>query len=159
MKTSTISKVKIVICQFIFFMQPYVATGHPIEDYENKTALIENDIPNNVEILNLPDTTEHYQTLNGTHFSVRCYVPYILSTEQAAIQICNIYPVTLEIISWPETEVINLTKGHVEIIENNGEIKHYSAGDIFILPQGFKGEWRQSEMISKIVVRHPLYWK
>ncbi|MEG4634600.1 cupin domain-containing protein [Microcoleus sp. AR_TQ3_B6] len=124
------------------------------------TILIEKKLPYGIKTIKAPDTDQrHYTTLAGTHFSYRCNIPYTLKTKEAAIKICEIDPVELKILSWPETEVINIIKGEVEIEEANGIKKTYVAGDMFVLPQGFKGVWRQSEMLIKVVVRHPLYWK
>lgn len=127
---------------------------------KNVTVSIEKKVPDHIVTIKAPDVDpKHYRTLEGTHFSYRCHVPYTLKTKQAAIEVCEIDPVTLKILSWPETEVINLIEGAVTVTEASGVSKSYVAGDIFVLPQGFKGVWHQSERLSKVVVRHPLYWK
>jgi hypothetical protein len=127
---------------------------------KNVTVPIDKTVPVHIVTTKAPDVdSKHYRTLEGTRFSYRCHVPYTLKTKQAAVEVCEIDPVTLEILSWPETEVINLIEGAVTVTEANGDSKNYAAGDIFVLPQGFKGVWRQSGRLSKVVVRHPLYWK
>lgn len=124
------------------------------------TVPISKSVPASVRTTQAPDTDEtHYRTLHGTHFSYRCHIPYTLPSKEAAVEVCEIDPVTLQIMSWPETEVIHLIKGEVSIIEPNGQSRNYTAGDIFVLPKGFKGEWRQSHKLQKVVVRQPLYWK
>lgn len=109
---------------------------------------------------NAPDEDSlHYKALGDTHFSYRCHVPYTLTTGQAAIEVCEIEPVKLEIRHWPETEVIQLVTGYVTITHADGSIQRYAAGETFVLPEGFKGVWDQPVKLSKIVVRHPLFWK
>ncbi|WKB50623.1 cupin domain-containing protein [Eleftheria terrae] len=125
-----------------------------------KTVPIAKRVPDHVKTTQAPDTDPaHYQVLAGTHFSYRCHVPYVLSTQQAAIEVCEIDPVKLQILHWPETEVIQIVSGRVSITEADGSTRHYAAGDLFVLPQGFKGIWEQAEPLSKVVVRHPLFWK
>ncbi|WP_428424288.1 cupin domain-containing protein [Methylibium sp.] len=124
------------------------------------TVSIGKTVPETVKTVKAPNMDPaHYRTLKNTQFSYRCYVPYVLKTGQAAVEVCEINPVKLQIINWPETEVIHLVSGHVTITHNDGSIHRYSAGDIFVLPEGFKGVWDQPEILSKVVVRHPLYWK
>lgn len=105
------------------------------------------------------DSKHYHRTLEGTHFSYRCHVPYTLKTKQTAVEVCEGDPVTLQILSWSETEVINLIEGAVTVTEADGASKSYVAGDIFVLLQSFKGVWRQTGRLSKVVARHPLYWK
>lgn len=120
---------------------------------------ISKSAPKQVATTNAPDTDlVHYQTLEGTHFSYRCHVPYVMKTKQAAVEVCEINPVKLQIINWPETEVIHLVSGSVSINLIDGSVHRYVAGDIFVLPEGFRGVWDQPEKLSKVVVRHPLFW-
>ncbi|MCE3602172.1 cupin domain-containing protein [Massilia sp. P8910] len=117
-------------------------------------------IPATIKTTHAPDADPgHYQVLDGTHFSYRCYVPYTLKTKEAAVEVCEIDPVKLQILGWPETEVIHLIRGKVTITGAGGEASSYSDGDIFVLPQGFQGMWQQSDKLLKVVVRHPLFWK
>jgi uncharacterized protein len=124
------------------------------------TVSIAKTVPETVKTVKAPNMDPaHYRTLKNTQFSYRCYVPYVLKTGLAAVEVCEINPVKLQIINWPETEVIHLVSGRVTITHNDGSMHQYSAGDIFVLPEGFKGVWDQPEVLSKVVVRHPLYWK
>lgn len=126
----------------------------------DKIVPIEKTVPVTVQTTKAPNIDpSHYRTLKGTQFSYRCHVPYILKTNQAAVEVCEINPVKLQIINWPETEVIHLVSGSVAITHDDGSIQKYSSGDIFVLPEGFKGIWDQPEVLLKVVVRHPLYWK
>ncbi|WP_253819829.1 cupin domain-containing protein [Variovorax paradoxus] len=125
-----------------------------------ETLHIARVVPSTVPTTKAPDEdSEHYRTLEGTHFEYRCYVPYMLPTKQAAVEVCEIEPVKLDIRKWPETEVIQLVTGRVAITHMDGSVHRYGAGDTFVLPQGFKGVWDQPGKLSKIVVRHPLFWK
>ncbi|MDM5181952.1 cupin domain-containing protein [Massilia sp. DJPM01] len=124
------------------------------------TVQIAKTIPANIKTTHAPDADPgHYQVLDGTHFSYRCYVPYTLKTKEAAVEVCEIDPVKLQILGWPETEVIHLIRGRVTVTGPGGETASYSDGDIFVLPQGFQGIWQQSDKLLKVVVRHPLFWK
>jgi hypothetical protein len=125
-----------------------------------KTLNVSKTIPEYAETTNSPDQVPpYYQTLNSTHFSYRCYVPYTLKSKLVAIEVCEINPVKLQIFNWPETEIISLVEGEVNIIEEDGSVANYSAGDVFVLPEGFKGIWNQKVKIKKITVRHPLVWQ
>lgn len=135
----------------------------PCSSYANQsstTVPISKTVPNNVKSTHAPDNDPpYYQTVDGTHFSYRCFDPYTLEKKQAAVEVCEMEPVKLKILYWPETEVIQLIRGQVTITESDGAVRQYSAGDIFVLPQGFKGIWNQPEKLSKVVVRQPLFWK
>jgi len=127
---------------------------------EPRTVPIARAVPATVPMTLAPDEdSAHYRTLAGTHFAYRCHVPYTLPSGQVAIEVCEIEPVKLEIRGWPETEVIQLVTGRVTLTQADGASRQYAAGDTFVLPEGFKGVWDQPEKLSKIVVRHPLFWK
>lgn len=124
------------------------------------TVPIDASVPDSVQTVHAPDSDPaHYRVVEGTHFSYRCHDPYTFSNRTAAVQVCEIDPVTLEIRYWPETEVIHLVRGEVTITEPDGRTSNHVAGDIFVLPVGFKGVWRQSGQSLKVVMRQPLYWK
>lgn len=124
------------------------------------TVPIAASVPESVQTVHAPDSDPaHYRVVEGTHFSYRCHHPYTFPDRTAAVQVCEIDPVTLEIRYWPETEVIHLVRGEVTITEPDGRTSNHVAGDIFVLPRGFKGVWRQSGQLLKVVVRQPLYWK
>ena len=99
-------------------------------------------------------------SLNGSkpNFSYKCFVPYTLKGKLAAVELCEIHPVKLHILNWPETEIVHMISGHVTVTEYDGTVTRYKAGDIFVLPEGFKGIWSQTENIRKLTVRHPLFW-
>ncbi|ADX47977.1 protein of unknown function DUF861 cupin_3 [Paracidovorax avenae ATCC 19860] len=122
-------------------------------------VLVSKSVPATARAVKASDRDPHYITRNGTHFTYRCHVPYTLPGQVAAIEVCEIEPVDLEILSWPETEVIHIIQGMVTVTGTDGLGKTYSAGDIIVLPQGFKGTWRQTRKLLKVAVRQPLYWK
>ncbi|WP_235491937.1 cupin domain-containing protein [Paracidovorax avenae] len=122
-------------------------------------VLVPKSVPATARTVKASDRDPHYITRNGTHFTYRCHVPYTLPGQVAAIEVCEIEPVDLEILSWPETEVIHIIQGMVTVTGTDGLGKTYSAGDIFVLPQGFKGTWSQTRKLLKVAVRQPLYWK
>ena len=137
-----------------------LATGaHAQPAAQGGTVPIEKAVPASVKTTQAPDSDPHYQVLDGTHFSYRCHVPYTLKTGEAAIEVCEIDPVKLQVRGWPETEVIHLIRGQVTVTEEGGASRSYQGGDIFVLPQGFKGIWEQRAPLLKVTVRHPLFWK
>lgn len=144
---------------FLFFCSEHsYSTEYPAS--LEKTLIIPQFIPQSVKIINAPDELlPYYQVLDKTHFSYRCFVPYTLKGKLAAVEVCEIFPVKLNILSWPETEIVHLISGKVSITEHDGTVIHYKSGDIFVLPEGFKGIWSQSGTVRKITVRHPLFWK
>jgi len=148
----------IFICTFIFFSGFSYSdeNGHNLE----KTLVLPQFIPQNINVINAPDEVlPYYQALDNTHFSYKCFVPYTLKGKLAAVELCEIYPVKLHILNWPETEIIHMISGHVTVTEYDGTVTRYKPGDIFVLPEGFKGIWSQTENVRKLTVRHPLFWK
>ncbi|WP_225935529.1 cupin domain-containing protein [Pseudomonas muyukensis] len=137
----------------------FASTGSAPAAPSPSTLSIPRSVPASVPSVTTPDTSEFYTALKGTHYSYRCLSPFTAPGEQAAVEVCEIPPVELQLHGWPETEVIQLISGQVQISEADGTQKHYQAGDIFVLPQGFKGIWKQPGTITKVTVRHPLYWK
>lgn len=119
-----------------------------------------NTLPPDTRTVVAPDSIARiYRTLEGTHFSYRCHVSYRHESKTAAVELCEIDPVVLQIEDWPETEVVQLIKGAVTITEADGSVQIYESGDAFVLPQGFAGIWRQAGPLLKRVVRHPLFWE
>lgn len=150
---------KVLCILFLLFNSGFSYCNENSNNFE-KTLSIPQLIPQAIKVTNAPDELPpYYQTLDNTHFSYKCFVPYTLKGKLAAVEVCEIFPVKLKILSWPETEVIHLISGKVSITEHDGTINHYKSGDIFVLPEGFNGIWSQSETIRKITVRHPLFWK
>ena len=126
----------------------------------NKIFEISKEMPESVKLIEAPDISmPHYKVLDNTKFSYKCYVPYTLPSKLVAVEVCEIQPVKLEVLSWPETEVIHLIRGTVKITEDSKHTKVYKAGDIFVLPEGFKGIWHQEGVLLKVTVRHPLFWQ
>jgi uncharacterized protein len=62
--------------------------------------------------------------------------------------------VTLKLTNWPVDEVMLLLEGQVEITDSVGHSKIYKAGDLFIMPKGFNGTWRQLTDIKKMQVTY-----
>ncbi|WP_256660232.1 cupin domain-containing protein [Pseudomonas sp. RIT623] len=147
-------------CVFVAASSAVFASNASAAEAPSPSTLpIPRSVPASVPTVNTPDTSEFYTALNGTHYRYRCLSPFTAPGEQAAVEVCEIPPVELQLQGWPETEVIQLISGQVQITEANGAQQHYQAGDIFVLPQGFKGIWKQPATITKVTVRHPLYWK
>lgn len=46
-------------------------------------------------------------------------------------------------------EFCYIISGHVELIEDGGEIKTFKAGDAFLIPNGFRGFWNVIETTTK----------
>jgi len=54
-------------------------------------------------------------------------------------------------------EFIYIIEGQVEMIDTNNNSKIYGPGDMFLIPKGFQGTWRQLALIKKITVIHGDY--
>lgn len=51
-------------------------------------------------------------------------------------------------------EVVFLQEGDVEIVDIAGRTRTFRAGDAFVLPRGFRGEWQQKAPVEKVVVSY-----
>lgn len=63
-------------------------------------------------------------------------------------------PLDLTLSATNADEVVFLQEGDVEIVDVLGRSRTFRAGDAFVLPQGFRGEWRQKKPVAKVVVRY-----
>ncbi len=61
---------------------------------------------------------------------------------------------TLEIDDWPWDELMFLIEGQVEITDRAGVTKTYGPGEIFLMPRGFSGTWKQLGPIKKIAASY-----
>ncbi len=52
------------------------------------------------------------------------------------------------------SETSHIIAGRVEIRRANGEIQHVGPGDVLVLPQGWRGEWRVLETVRKLYIIH-----
>ena len=59
--------------------------------------------------------------------------------------------------SYPIDEFIYIIEGQVEMINDNGSGAVYGPGDMFLIPKGFRGTWRQITDVKKIAVMHGEY--
>jgi uncharacterized cupin superfamily protein len=59
--------------------------------------------------------------------------------------------------NYPIGEFIYIIEGQVEMIDTNNNSKIYGPGDMFLIPKGFQGTWRQLALIKKIAVIHGDY--
>jgi len=60
----------------------------------------------------------------------------------------------LALNSWPVDELMFLLEGELEIQDLAGNSRVYKSGDIFLMPQGFSGAWREHTSIKKIAISH-----
>ena len=60
--------------------------------------------------------------------------------------------VTLQLSNWPVDEFMHILEGQVEITDESGTSKIYGPGDMFVMPKGFNGTWRQLSPIKKLDV-------
>ena len=59
----------------------------------------------------------------------------------------------LAIRNFPFTEYVLMISGVVVITEQNGESTEFRAGDTFVIPKGWSGEWDVKERMKKQIVR------
>ena len=57
---------------------------------------------------------------------------------------------TLQLKDWPIDEFMHILEGQVEITDESGASKVYGPGDMFVMPKGFNGTWRQLSPIKKL---------
>ncbi len=55
-------------------------------------------------------------------------------------------------VSYTEHEVCVLVAGRVRLIHDSGESVEFTAGDAFVIPAGFSGEWETIEDARKLYV-------
>lgn len=55
-------------------------------------------------------------------------------------------------VSYSEHEVCVLVAGHIRLIDQAGRQVEYRAGDAFVIPAGFQGEWETLEPARKLYV-------
>ncbi len=55
-------------------------------------------------------------------------------------------------VSYTEHEVCVLLAGHVRLIAADGKAVEFQAGDSFVVPAGFEGEWETVEAARKLYV-------
>jgi hypothetical protein len=55
-------------------------------------------------------------------------------------------------VSYSEFEYCHILEGYSVIIDDDGGEKHVKAGDHFVIPAGFEGQWRVIEATRKIYV-------
>ena len=64
---------------------------------------------------------------------------------------CSQYDkMTLQIKDWPIDEFMHILEGQVEITDESGASRVYGPGDMFVMPKGFSGTWRQLGPIKKL---------
>ncbi len=148
-----------LLSALLFSCAPYADTHLSASSVPTKIIPIQKNVSKEASYIKAPDTDgEHYRTQEGYHYAYSCDVIHELATKEANVEICDIDPVVMTITKWPETEVIYISKGSVLIEDKFGDTRKFKEGDMLVLPQGFEGKWIQKEKLTKIIVRHPLYW-
>ena len=60
-------------------------------------------------------------------------------------------------IAYTEDELVVVLAGRGEIVSDDGHVFPYKAGDAFVIPAGFKGQWVTIESTRKIYsITHPV---
>jgi uncharacterized cupin superfamily protein len=60
-------------------------------------------------------------------------------------------------ISYTEDELVVILLGRGELVSDDGSVFAYKAGDAFVIPSGFKGQWVTLESTRKIYsITHPI---
>ena len=60
-------------------------------------------------------------------------------------------------ISYTEDELVVILSGRGELVSDDGSVFAYKAGDAFVVPSGFKGQWVTIETTRKIYsITHPI---
>lgn len=53
-------------------------------------------------------------------------------------------------ISYTEEELCYILEGRVRLIDNQGGIKEFGPGSVFVIPAGFEGTWETLEPVKKV---------
>lgn len=60
-------------------------------------------------------------------------------------------------IAYTEDELVVILSGRGELLSDDGSVFAYKAGDAFVIPSGFKGQWVTLEDTRKIYsITHPI---
>lgn len=54
-----------------------------------------------------------------------------------------------KIADFPMDEIMFVLEGSCTIVDDTGHAETFAAGDAFLMPKGFTGEWRQDETMRK----------
>lgn len=79
---------------------------------------------------------------------------YRSSDGRLAVAVSWTDPLKLRLSSANVDEVVFLQEGEVEIVDVADRSRTFRAGEAFILPRGFSGEWRQRVPVRKVVVSY-----
>jgi uncharacterized cupin superfamily protein len=88
----------------------------------------------------------------GTHF---VEVPRYTSADRHFESSVKHYErVTLRLIHWPIDEFMHILKGSVTLTDSSGHSHTYTAGDSFLIPKNFDGEWKQLDTVEMVTVSY-----
>jgi uncharacterized cupin superfamily protein len=75
---------------------------------------------------------------------------YVSTDERFYVGYSQYSKMTLELRDWPGDEFMYLIEGTVEITSADGACRTYGPGDMWVMPKGFTGTWKQLGPIRKI---------
>jgi hypothetical protein len=70
--------------------------------------------------------------------------------ERVHVGVSQYDKMTLQLNNYPVDEFMHILEGQVEITDESGASKVYGPGDMFVMPKGFSGTWRQLSPIKKL---------
>ncbi len=84
---------------------------------------------------------------------------YADQTEQLDAGVWECEPNKHHIEDAPYDEFVYLIEGHIDVIDADGGIETYKAGDSFVMPRGCKCTWDVKEPVRKlyVVLTHEAY--
>lgn len=103
------------------------------------------------------ENSSHGTVISGGHprFSIeRCFSSH---DSRFQVEYDQYDKLTAQLKDWPGDEFIYIIEGHVEVTDSAGTSKSYGPGDMFIIPKGFNGTWRQFGTLRKISVNYDWY--
>ena len=74
------------------------------------------------------------------------------TTGQMDVGVWQCEPNRHEMTDCPYDEFVYLLKGHLDIIDEDGNVETYKAGDSFVMPRGCNCTWDVKQAIKKIYV-------
>lgn len=96
-----------------------------------------------------PATDYHAASVPWTEAEYHCYGTVARSV-RVGYWTGDLGQVSLD--PWPYTEVCSILVGRVAVVDRSGGRREFGAGEAFVVPKGFSGDWVTLEPSAKVFV-------
>jgi len=100
------------------------------------------------------DSDAHMRVVSGGAPRVSDVTGFESADRRLVVDVSHYDRLELQLRDWPVDELMILLSGRIEIADAAGRTRIYDAGDVFLMPAGFAGTWRELSPISKIAVSY-----